>query len=140
MVDKSKGGHMIISFKSYLARLKELEMVKPRNDRKEIPTANQIGQMAGLSQSTTSRLTSGQSRNISIDKVCAILNVMNHLGFGTKVTDFFTYTFESRHDQWENGPVTRIANNHAQRLDYRTANKMIDFIPDEESEKKTHGI
>lgn len=94
MTDLSKGGYLAISFKSYLAALKAKERAKPVSERRDVPTANQVGQLAGLSQSATSRLTSGNVKNLPVDRVCAILNVMNNLGFEAKITDFFTYTFE----------------------------------------------
>lgn len=94
MTSRTKGGYLAISFKSYLAGLKAREMAKPEGQRRKVPTANQVGRMAGLSQSATSRLTSGKAKSLPIDRVCAMLNVMNNLGFETKITDFLTYKFE----------------------------------------------
>ena len=94
MTEMSKGGYLAVSFKSYLAALKARELAKPEDKRRTVPTANQVGKMAGLSQSATSRLTGGRAKSLPVDRVCAMLNVMNNLGFETKITDFFTYTFE----------------------------------------------
>ena len=96
MTEKNQGGYLAVSFKSYLAALKAKELAKSGNERRPVPSANQVGKMAGLSQSATSRLTGGKAKSLPIKRVCAMLNVMNNLGFDTQITDFLTYKFEKK--------------------------------------------
>lgn len=85
-------GNIAITFKSYLIRLKEIERARPEEERREVPTIPDVARAAGIHQVTASRLMHGHVSRVSLDKVAAILDVMNNRGFETKITDFFTYS------------------------------------------------
>lgn len=81
-----------ITFKSYLTRIKELERAKPKDQRKYVPTIPDIAKRAKIHPVTASRIMHGHISSLSLPKLAAILDVMNNLGFDTKLTDFLTYT------------------------------------------------
>jgi len=87
-------GQVAITFKSYLTRLKELERAKPKAQRRRIPTIPDIATKANIHHVTASRIMHGHVSSVSLPKLAAILNAMNDFGFDTKLTDFFTYTYE----------------------------------------------
>ena len=86
-----------ITFKSYLVRLSELERAKPKSERKKVPTITRIAELAGISRVTGSRIMHGHVKSLSLRKLCAILDVMNSLGFETKLTDVLSYSYDSNH-------------------------------------------
>lgn len=91
-------GQVAITFKSYLTRLNELERAKPEEVRRDIPSIPDIARAAGIHPVTASRLMHGHVNRVSLDKLAAILNVMNDYGFNTKLTDFFVYTRQTTMD------------------------------------------
>jgi len=97
----TQGGYVAITFNSYLKRLRDLERAKPTRLRREVPTASQLAKICGLQQTTVNRIVKGYVKTVSIEKMSMILNAMNNLGFDTKITDFFTYTFEKGNESKE---------------------------------------
>lgn len=85
-------GNVAITFNSYLMRLKEIERSKPESIRRNVPSIAEISRIAGLKNTTGSRLMHGHVSAVSLNKLSLVLNTMNELGFNTNLEDFLTYT------------------------------------------------
>jgi len=85
-------GNVAITFNSYLMRLRQIERSKPESIRRHVPSIAEISRIAGLKNTTGSRLMHGHVSAVSLEKLSLVLNTMNDLGFNTNITDFFTYT------------------------------------------------
>ena len=85
-------GRIGITFKSYLERLREMEMAKPKEEQREIPTIRQVALSAGLHPVTASRLMHGHVKAVSLEKLALIIDDMRNRGFNTNITDCLTYS------------------------------------------------
>lgn len=92
-------GKVAITFRSYLMRLKEIERVKPADQRRKVPSVSELARLAGLKHNTGSRLMNGHALCVSLDKLYKVICTMRKLGFEMEITDFLTYMeFEDKPD------------------------------------------
>lgn len=86
----SDKGVILITLKSYLDRLIEEERVKA-GSRREVPSFNDLAEVAGVDRATISRLASGGFKSLTIRVLVAILDELNRRGFETTLDDIVSY-------------------------------------------------
>lgn len=82
---------VIVRLSSYLKKLREEEEARPKSQRREVPTLDQLAVSIGVHQSTLSRISSGVTRKIDIDLLGEILKRLRQLGFPATVGDILDY-------------------------------------------------
>ncbi len=82
---------MIVTLKSYLDTLEELERLKPERDRRKVPTLTELAAAAGIHKGSMSRIVNGQVRYLSFEVGSAILDELNRRGFSSDITDIVSY-------------------------------------------------
>jgi transcriptional regulator with XRE-family HTH domain len=90
-LDRQRTGVMIVTLKSYLETLAELERAKPEADRRQVPNLVELAAAAGIHKATLSRWASGQIRSLSFDTAIAILDELNKRGFRSDLSNILVY-------------------------------------------------
>lgn len=82
---------MYITLKEYLNELAAFERRRPQEERRHIPTLEELAEVAGIHPVTLSRIVNNQTRRLSLEVPEAIIGYMRGLGYDMGTTDFIEY-------------------------------------------------
>lgn len=82
---------MIVTLKSYLARLEDEERFKPEAARREVPNIGELAKDAGISRVQMQRVVSGDISSLKLTVGSGIISALRKRGFDTDVSDILEY-------------------------------------------------
>lgn len=82
---------MYINLEAYLSQLKALESTRPADQRRRVPTVTELAAVAGVHQTTMSRIAGNRIRQFNLDIGDAVISEMRRRGFDTDVNDIIVY-------------------------------------------------
>src|SRR5687767_4981461 len=87
-----QGMPMIITLKSYLARLEDEERFKPEGTQRKIPTVKELAAAAGVTPTQMQRIISGKRvSSLKLKVGGAIIKTLRKQGFPADVGDILEY-------------------------------------------------
>ncbi len=82
---------MIVTLKSYLARLEEQEAAKPEDQRKEVPQIKDLAKEIDIHVTRLSKIANNRAALLSLDIMTRIIRALRRRGFNTDVSDLLKY-------------------------------------------------
>lgn len=82
---------IVITLKSYLSDLEEIESTKPPNERRQVPTLTELADFAGVDVSVLSRSAANQRDNVNRKLYGKIIAALRRRGFRCDVGDVLRY-------------------------------------------------
>lgn len=82
---------MIITLNSYLARLKDEERFKPKEERRKVPTISDLAEVAKVSRVQMQRIVGGDVQSLKLVQGSRIIRFMRKAGFSMDVSDLLEY-------------------------------------------------
>jgi molybdenum cofactor biosynthesis enzyme MoaA len=90
-VEVDQVGMTLVTFKAYLDTLAAIERRKPEEQRKTIPTLEEIAAAAGIHPVTLSNTVNNKVKLLNLASVTQIIAFMRARGFPMEVSDFLEY-------------------------------------------------
>lgn len=82
---------MVITLKSYLARLDEGESRRPPDQRRAVPQLDELASDIGVNRVTLSDLVNNKGRYLNLEVGARIIAALRQRGFDTEVADILAY-------------------------------------------------
>jgi hypothetical protein len=82
---------MVITLKSYLARLDEGEARRPPEQRRPVPQLDELAADIGVNRVTLSDLVNNKGKYLNLEIGARIISVLRGRGFDTDVADILAY-------------------------------------------------
>ena len=82
---------MIVTLKSYLEGLAEIESVKSSDMKQRVPSINELAKIVDVHQTTLNRIANNQTRKFDLDIADKIITEMRRRGFDMQVQDLVAY-------------------------------------------------
>ena len=89
--NKQTEGVMYVQLDSYLRKLRAVEMRKPFEQRRPVPTMKELAEVAGINPSTLSRISRGRTRLLNLDIIQTIFSEIWRRGFEMEPNDLLSF-------------------------------------------------
>ena len=86
-----RDGILYLALGSYFQKIRSKEYRRPILERRKIPTYTELARIAGVSQSTVSRMARGDVDFLNLPVCHAIISEMRRRGFDIDIHDILTY-------------------------------------------------
>jgi hypothetical protein len=87
----TQGGIMYIRLKPYLEELAIKEEARPEEERRPVPTMEEIARSVKYNPVSMSRLVTGRIKSLNLELGAAIVDELRRRGFPMQVTDLVGY-------------------------------------------------
>lgn len=92
---QARGGTMRVVFNEYLKALESEERTKPIEQRRRVPTIEELAPAVGLHHVTLRNVANSNIKKLDLDTAGKLITLMRKLGFDTVETDVIRYKPES---------------------------------------------
>lgn len=86
-----QGGTMYISFRTYLKGLDDAEREKPIEERRRVPSIDELAHEVGVHPVTFRNIANGNIKQLNLELAGKIITVMRKLSFPMQETDLIRY-------------------------------------------------
>lgn len=81
-----------VVLKEYLQRLRAIETIKPKGEKKkEVPTMDGLADLAGLHRVSLNRIANNHGKALNFETANVVIKAMRDLGFDMQTSDFIAY-------------------------------------------------
>ena len=88
---ESAFGIIVVQLDSYLRRLRSIERLKPKAERRRIPTIKELAKAADVHPTTLSRILNGHARLLNLDIIQIIFTEIWRRGFSIEPNDLLRF-------------------------------------------------
>lgn len=82
---------MYVAFRSYLKGLDDTEREKPIEERRRVPSIDELAHEVGVHTVTFRNIANGNIKQLNLELAGKIITVMRKLGFPMQETDLIRY-------------------------------------------------
>lgn len=86
---------MQVVFSKYLKALETAEQTKPLEQRRRVPTIEELAPVVGLHPVTLRNIANSNIKKLDLDTAGQLISLMRKIGFDTVETDVIRYVPES---------------------------------------------